>query len=178
MTLAPPSSAAEPVAEAFAPPVDDAPRAADPTLLDASLGVKDAAAELSSRVIDTVSLAQRTLRNAARDNPYLLLGSAFGGGFVAGGGLASPLTRALVGVGLRTAGAFLIDAAVQTFAPPPPASGSAVPSDPHAPPTSPPSATTEHAHAGDVHSVHSSARPSEDLRRETSPRDPSFIPHV
>jgi hypothetical protein len=184
MTLAPPFSAAaaDPVDEAFAPPVDAPQSSSEESLLEASAAVKDAAAELTSRVRDTVSLAQRTLRNTARDNPYLLLGSAFGGGFVAGGGLASPLTRALVGVGVRTAGAFLLDAALQTFGQPPPGASQATggeseaspSSEPHAPPpSSPPSATSETAHR----EASAVSRP-DGLRREPIAPHTPFVPHV
>lgn len=79
----------------------------------------DAARHLGASVQQTVRIAERSFREVARDRPYVLLGAAVGTGFVVGGGLASPITRGLVGMGMRTAGAFLLDAALQTLTPPP-----------------------------------------------------------
>jgi hypothetical protein len=152
-------------------------------LLEATVALKAAAALVQQRAIAAVDRAQRRFVQTTRQHPYALMSTAFGGGFVAGGGLASPLARSLLGAGLRTAGALLLEA-LQTFAQPPAPSA---PSQPSSWParaqaaspsstssleqTSPPTSTTEALH------THAPPLP-EDPRCETSPQDPSFAPHV
>jgi hypothetical protein len=149
-------------------------------LLEATVAVKDAAAMLQTRAKAAVDLAQRRFLSTTRQHPYALMSTAFGGGFVAGGGLSSPLARSMVGAGLRTAGALLLEA-LQTFAltPPPAPSASSWPARAQAASpssassmeqTGPPTATTE--------ALHTHAPLPEDPRCETSPQDPSFPPHV
>ncbi len=151
-------------------------------LLEATLAIKDAAAVLQTRAMAAVDLAQRRFLSTTQKHPYALMSTAFGGGFVAGGGLASPLARSLLGAGVRTAGALLLEA-LQTFAlpppPPPPPSPSSWPGRANAAApsssmsmeqTTPPTATTE--------ALHTHATLPEDPRCETSPQDPSFPPHV
>jgi hypothetical protein len=153
----------------------------DDGLIEATVALKDAAALLQSRAIAAVDLAQRRFVATTKKHPYALISTAFGGGFVAGGGLASPLTRSLLGAGMRTAGALLLEA-LQTFAMPPspaapppsswPSRAQVASTSPPSPTeqTSPPTATTEALHRHDPL--------PEDPRCETSPKDSSFPPHV
>ena len=90
---------------------------AEPSLQASALAVKDAAVVLGEQVGTAIAAAERALRKVASENPYLLLGGGVGSGFVAGGGLASPLTRVFVRTGLRTAGLFLLDAARKALTP-------------------------------------------------------------
>lgn len=92
----------------------------DQSLTDAAVGVKDAAVALGGQLASTLAIADRTLMKAATQYPYLLLGGAAGAGFVAGGGLAAPITRHLVRFGFKTASGFVLDAALRVLAPPPP----------------------------------------------------------
>ncbi len=88
------------------------------SLQASAVAVKDAAVVLGAQLNNAVALAERKLRKAAVEHPYLLLGGGIGTGFVGGGGLSAPLTRALVRTGLRTAGLLLLDVARKALTPP------------------------------------------------------------
>ncbi len=123
---------------------------AEPTLLEATVAVKDAVVVLGGQLAQTLAIADRTLLKAARDYPYMLLSGAASTGFIAGGGLAAPITRSLLRFGFKTASGFVLDAAMRAVSP--------APLDPPVAPTSPPS--------------------PEDQRRETSSSVPSANHHV
>lgn len=123
------------------------------SLSEAAVAVKDAAVNLGGQLAATLAIADRTLMKAAAEHPYMLLGGAAGAGFVAGGGLAAPITRHLFRFGFKTASGFVLDAALRVLAPPP---------------VSPP-----HVDGEPVPSTH-----SEDQRRETSSSDPSSLNNV
>jgi thioesterase domain-containing protein len=99
-------------APADGPPPPSGERA-EPSLEASAVAVKDAAILLGAQVGTAIAAAEQKLRRVAHEHPYLLLSGGAGSGFVVGGGLAAPITRALVKTGLRTAGLFLLDAAVK-----------------------------------------------------------------
>lgn len=127
-------------------------RPQEQSLSEAAVAVKDAAVVLGGQLAATLAIADRTLLRAAAEHPYMLLGGAAGAGFVAGGGLAAPITRHLFRFGFKTASGFVLDAALRVLAPPP----------------SPPLAD------GDLHTPAN----AEDQRRETSSSDPSSLNNV
>lgn len=116
-----------------------APASDEPSLVDATLAVKDAVVVLGGSLAQTLAIADRTLLTAAREHPYLLLGGAAGAGFVAGGGLAAPLTRSLMRFGFKTASAFVLDAAMRAVAPMMSSTPTMEPSDPSRDPSRDPS---------------------------------------
>ncbi len=124
-----------------AAPVDAAADPSDESLQASALAVKDAVVVLGSQLNNAVALAERKLRKVAVEHPYLLMGGGIGSGFVVGGGLSAPLTRALVRGGLRTAGLLLLDVARKALMPPVegagPPSTSAEPMSAHPPPAEP-----------------------------------------
>lgn len=151
-------------------------------LLEATVALKDAAAVLQKRAIAAVDLAQRRFLATTKKHPYALMSTAFGGGFVAGGGLASPLARSLLGAGVRTAGALLLEA-LQTFALPPAAVAPPPSSWPDRAEAEAPSSSSSSSQAAGpstatTEALHRHAPLPEDPRCETSPQDPSFPPHV
>ncbi|MDP2344107.1 MAG: hypothetical protein Q8O67_24330 [Deltaproteobacteria bacterium] len=106
------------VAAAAPPPAGgSASEHPEPSLEASAVAVKEAAILLGAQVSTAMAAAEKKLRKVAAENPYLLLGGGVGTGFVAGGGLAAPITRVLVKTGLRTAGLFLLDAAVKALKP-------------------------------------------------------------
>lgn len=126
--------------------------AEEQSLSEAAVAVKDAAVNLGGQLAATLALADRTLMKAAAEHPYMLLGGAAGAGFVAGGGLAAPITRHLFRFGFKTASGFVLDAALRVLAPPP----------------APPLVDGEPVHPANA----------EDQRRETSSSDASSVNNV
>ena len=94
-------------------------RPQEQSLNEAVIAVKDAAVNLGGQLAATLAIADRTLMKAAAEHPYVLLGGAAGAGFVAGGGLAAPMTRQLFRFGMKTASGFVLDAALRVLTPPP-----------------------------------------------------------
>ena len=84
----------------------------DIQLAEAAAALKDAAVKLGGHAMTTARAARRELIRVADLHPYALAGGAGGVGFVAGGGLTAPATRALIGMGLKLGSAFVLDAAI------------------------------------------------------------------
>ena len=165
--MLPPDEAHTPSPET---PADD-DTASEPSFVEATMAMTDAAKTFGASMKRTVRVAERSFRQAAHERPYLLLGAAAGGGFVVGGGLASPITRSLLGMGMRTAGAFLLDAAIQTLTPPGevPDQASGTTTAPASEADDTPSATAARSAADDF---------PEDQRRPTSSKDSSSTTNV
>jgi len=71
--------------------------------------LKDALGDVTSSLNDLYRAADAFATEHARERPYVLLGVAAGIGFILGGGLASRVGGALLGVGTRMATSRLLE---------------------------------------------------------------------
>lgn len=71
--------------------------------------LRDAFDDVTTSLNDLYRAADAFATAQARERPYVLLGAAAGIGFVLGGGLASRLGAALLGMGSRLAASKLIE---------------------------------------------------------------------
>src|SRR5574337_1125928 len=72
-------------------------------LYERSRQARDNAQEVASAVRDVVADVESTVREQLEHHPYTVLSTAFGVGYVLGGGLPSRATRSIFDIGTRLA---------------------------------------------------------------------------